>query len=452
MKNLLKKSILSAVVLSSAVLGTLQIAEAGFPSYPPSVSNNYSYFEDSDNPTSVATCKGVKNAICATAYVVPKQIALAKTEAGVPMLSQGIFFKSSYLDHQVVYNLTLEPDYDGYDAASKKIVLTLSQKYGIPAESVMVSPMNISNIQFLVYNTFGSSGSEPVPSATAGATSPSPRPSNAASPALAGGLVYTQTIVPQWTGDFHNIGSQFSVSIVGPVWDLEPGLSNMFLNSASNAVVGQVSFGFAVKALASNSTMDCDLETFQEKVEDQTKVWNITHVTGPGYDVTTTDNEEWNAIRANLKIGDFCTIKEYNDATVAKDDLMESRKQQIFDMLFNKAFQQITNFTPDQIIAGKDAVYTKFNSSSSADANGHIVLNFKDEEVFLLHSDLGFAAGGVSRDNLSPESKYICEHFEKYTSKGCEVVCDPMSEVYLPHHHRAAANGCVDITSIPLTQ
>ncbi len=364
------------------------------------------------------------------------------------MLSQGIWWSGqSFLNHTVTYNMTLAPDYRDSEKAVENFKMILAQKYGLSANNVDVSPTDIGKMQFLVRSKLGADDRmDPTPVAT-------PSASPAASPAVvAANTVFTEYIVPSWTGDFHNIGSLFSIIIRGRTWDLEPTLQRMFLHESDNAVVGQISFSFPVQSLVFDAHIVCDIHQFQSTFRSTLKSWAMTHSWGRGYDYSTFSNDERNAVRASLNIESFCDVQQFVDTTHFPKSTLDARKEQLFDLMFNKAFKAVTDsgLPPDQ--GGKDAKYTYLEQIAEMDAHGHIDLSFKDTQVFNLSSDLDFYAGHIPEDNLDYAHKYLCAHFERFDNKEdrCVIVCDPQTQIYLRGNPHADEKGCVNLTDHPI--
>ena len=432
----MKLSIIKMLPIAT-IFGILQgIAYAGYSSYPPEQVKGYSFFEDSDNANNAKKCPKGIDIPCVSATYLPRGVKLATTPSGVPMLAQAIWFSStSRFGHVVTYNLTMEPDYSSSDEAVSKFRKWLGEKYNVDVKNVDVSPTDIGSIQFIVRSQFGSG----VPTRTGGE--------------IALGTTFTETISPHWTGDFHNIGSRFSVIIRGKTWDLEPTLQKMFLKQAGNALVGQVSFSFPVKSTIFDANISCDIRLFQETVRSTIKTWNLTHTWGPGYDHETFDNDERNAIRASINVYDFCDVQQFNDATHLPLSELDKRKDQLFNDLFSAAFKKISESTEPTPQGGKDARYTYIEQITSMDAHGHIELHLKDQEVFNLSSDLDFYAGGVTEDNLDDTHKYFCNHFERfdYEKNTCVGVCNPETEIYMKDNPKGDSNGCVKIKDDPMT-
>ena len=450
--------VIPAAVLVAGFSLLARNATAGFPLYPPETLSSreakagFMFFDDSNNGVNSEQCRRQSGPlqpgrICAAGYYLPAGFKLAKNpDNNVPMLSQGLFFSPvSFWKNTVVYNITMEPDFSGLDGLLNAYRLTLSARYGVPAETVSLSPIDTGAMQIVSRSSYGSAATPP-PGAT---------------PEELGQMValattYTQIIAPSWTGDLHNIGSRFSISIRGPVWDLEPGLQRMFLQTAGNAAVGQVSFGIRVKAKPYDAVFKCNLKKFQDVFRSTLKNWAITRIQHGSSTWESFNNEERNAIRTQLTMDAFCDIKEQKDTTIPTDRLIEERGGQIFQKLFDSAFNKIQETVPGSLIEGKDDRYTFFSTESRADSEGNIEVRLSQDYVFFLKSDLDFYAGGVTEDNFSPAHKYLCDHFEHFdiARNSCVTVCDPGREVYLPGNPNAnSTTHCLRIdTDTPIFQ
>ncbi len=426
-KKLLHKMM---IIFGFGMTAVIPRAHAGYSSYPPLQMDSYNFFEDSDNAAMAAKCIKNQKMICAAASFLPIGVKLATNDQGIPMLIQGLFFsRTNSWKSLVSYNLTLVPDYTSSNQAISNFKTVLSRKYGIAPEQVDVSPVDIGTIQFIVRQTFGTDQDN------------DPK-------TIAAGTHFTQTIVPQWSGDFHQLGSRFSVNIQGPIWDLEPALQNMLLHKAGNGIIGQVSFTIPVKATTYDASIKCNVQKFQQTVKDMVKSWRMTRITRGNSTQETFNNDERTAVLSALKFDDYCDIRTFVDNTHKIDNSISQRQQQLFDTLFKSAFKLVDEAGQPDAIGGRDAKYTSLNQITSMDASGNINLNLKTEQIFNLSSDLDFYAGAVTEDNLDPTHKYICYNFEKFdlTAQKCVYACNPGFEVYQPKSVNADANGCVDIT------
>jgi hypothetical protein len=409
-------------------------SQAGYPVYPPTASQRYIVFEDSDNEAQVARgCQADR--VCVMGYYLPRGFTLAKTQAGVPMLTQGLFFSpDSIWKHRVVYNVTLEADLEGVDQALSEAQQKIAQKYALAPNQVRLSPLYIGDLQVLARNAYGSNEA-----------------TETADPKKLARVGFTQFIAPDWKGDFHNLSSRFSLSIRGPMWDLEPTLQNMFLNEGGNAAVGSLSFKIRVLAKPVKAKFECELAQFQKVVRETTKYMHSYRYSSASHSESYFTNDEWNAIRKSLDIQSFCKISEFTDTTIPNSaEVLADRGEQLKKMLFEQAFQVVTAQGIEKPIDPSDPLYTRFESSSQAEGKIKTTIDLEESRVFFLSSDLDFYAGGVTTKNLDPAHKYLCLKWERFdlslpNGGACRAVCQPAEQTYMKHHPKADSNGCVNI-------
>jgi hypothetical protein len=415
-KEFVMKSLFQSALVAGLGFFVSGSVLAGYPVYPAA---SMSYFEDSENAAKVANCLMLpepqrSQQECARLYFIPRGIRLARERNGVPMLHQRLKFDRNYAwNSTVTYNLTLEPDFGNVDEIARRAVKSLAARYQIPEASVRFEPIQTKRVQFLV------------------------RQANL--PRDGGGTIasFTETVVPTWKGSFQNLSLRFSITLHGPMLDLEPGMMDSFLNEAGNGAVGQVSFAFPVQANAIELVMACNAQSFGEQARELLKKVRNVRLSATGTSDQDVTPEERNLVRNALDPERFCIVHEYSDTTLPQYEAVRARKEQLFTQLFEKVFSPLE---------------AEAEIDSGSTAGKALLIALRETTVFDLTTDLDFYAGGVTRDNLSPDHRYICAAFKRYdpTRRECVQVCDPLSEVYLPKHQRADRKGCVDHTVEPI--
>lgn len=473
MKNLTKKdfpmkskTIIQSLVLASAILWVPGQAEGGYPVYPPFTeeAKNYLVFPDSDNEALMKNCTNSER-ICARFYVLPQTINLATNdETGVKMLTQGIFPRRSRLDHQVVYNLTLEPDLENMrdirDSIRRSYVTERAQRYGQPLKDhqIVVAALPVAEMQLiatgldLMARNDGEVEDEieeeldeadEVANNEEGVPELTEEQIAKITHEIINNVSYTRFYAPTRNGDLQSLGSRFSVSIQGKAWELEPSFQNMFLSEGGNAVIGTVSFKFRVQAAPLKVNMSCNLKTFQEVMRNTRKTWDIYRYTSRRKTIERFRNDEWNVVKNKLKIEDFCKITRFDDTTIAKTEVMATLEDLIFSKLFDRAFDAVTTRDKPKTEAGSDPKYTTYEYRAIDEAETTFDVNLEETQVIWLSSDVDFQAGNIERDQLDPLNWALCYPWQRPDpgSRVCQEVCAPMAEVYWPAHPDAIEPG-----------
>lgn len=478
------------LLVSFCGLMITQIASlsAGYPVYPPTSSVGVAglIFADSENEKMLRSCRA-ESRVCARFYILPSFISVkTNEETGAKMVSHGLMMGSGgRLSALSVYNLTLQPVFTsgagnsdnplaGLQDIQDRIVhqlvpsfLTSKNISGLTVlpQQIEIAPLPVADAQFIVTGLpFGEESSSdssvlkpnPVPPIDPETKAPLLTSDEIADRANKIGreVHYTKFYAPKWQGDMHSIGQPFSVSVQGKVWNIEPAFKTMMTSNAGNAVIGTMSFRFRALAMPVKMKLSCNLHTFQQVVRSTQKQWHHYRYKSLFKSVERFSNEEWNAIRASLKISDYCSIYDFKDTTLPADQAMNQVKDLLFDRLLNRAFNAVTATGEPVPIEAKDPRYTHFESKASIDASAQIDLELTQESVVWFSSDLDFQGGAISEDQLDPAHWTFCNHWSRAnpSTRKCEEVCAPYFEVYWKRHPKATVpeNGTTnDAVCVP---
>ena len=358
------------------LMGVLTPSVQALPRWPDvaNISSSLSIYQDFNNEKQF--------------YYIPKGIQVAKTEDAVNMISHGIFFNRLKPSATVTqYNLTFEPILNGGAVQSALEAIKHRYHYG---DDASLTPLPITTASFEVTQKLTENGQISNP--------------------------FTVT-VPSWTGDLHSFYQRFSVIMKGNAYASEPAMSRFMTNSAGNAFVGTMHYGFRGVSTPFDGYAKINVSQFMSKFRAHASAkfgfWG-------SVDIAT----------AIDKIKDDKTVF----FEVVKDVGYESESwKAITDKLVSILFQPVPQ-APDAATGSGSGLFQISSSYSTVTKDQTILVTVKESLIKDHSGDIDVVGGGISFDNLDSNIKYFCEMWARYntTRQACENVCEPAVEYYNP--------------------
>ncbi|MGA0164326.1 MAG: hypothetical protein ACO3LE_08825, partial [Bdellovibrionota bacterium] len=419
--NIFKNKFCLLILFSVSFFLNIGQAESGYPVYPPLSQHGFLVFEDSENEELIRSCQP-SSEVCARFYTLPPAFRLATNpQTQVPMLTQGIFPGRDRLSHQVIYNLTLEPEVFHVENLRPKLESRLASK--MRGDQIAISPLPVGEIQFFATGLAAAENHNAVEPSIDSDEVPvmDEEKIEKIVEKLSREVYFTKFYAPRWTGNLRSLGQRFSVSIQGASYQLEPAFQNMFLADGGNAFIGNISFRFKAVTRPIKMSLTCNLKTFHEVVSETAKNWNITRRRSKKSNIEIFSNEERNAIRRSLNIKDYCKVKSFLDSTVVADESVNLMKDLILNKLFDRAFEKVQTKEELKTKEGKDPKYTFYRSKNIDQVGVEFSLDIDSETVQEFSSDIDFTAGNISADQLDPNHWTLCSHWQRPNrEKSCE--------------------------------